>query len=142
MSNVICLVNPQNGSWVLFTKSQKFTISRFVISRFECTYSARHFLWVWVPGSTLLLGNLFPCLWSRGFCPGLFLNKLTLLLNGLVLKSPLLFGPGLAMVVSGLKNWIYFQYYPKNFEILFVGLVMVKMMCLQILLVVYLQVVR
>ena len=38
LSNVICLVNPQNGSWVLFTKYiAKFTILRFVISRFECT---------------------------------------------------------------------------------------------------------
>ena len=72
----------------------KFTILKFVISRFECTYSARYFLWVWVPGSTLLLGNLFPGLRSRGFCPGLFRNKFTLLLLGLVLKSPLLFGPG------------------------------------------------
>ena len=72
----------------------KFTILRFVISRLECTYSARYFLWVWVPGSTLLLGNLFPGLRSRGFCPGLFRNRFTLLLLGLVLKSPLLFGPG------------------------------------------------
>ena len=30
ISNIICLVNPPNGSWVLFT------ISRFVISKFEC----------------------------------------------------------------------------------------------------------
>ena len=36
ISNVICLVNPQNESWILFTICiAKFTISRFVISRFE-----------------------------------------------------------------------------------------------------------
>ena len=28
-SNIICLINPKNGSWVLFT------ISKFIISRFE-----------------------------------------------------------------------------------------------------------
>ena len=37
ISNLICSVNPQNMSWVLFT------ISRFVISRFECTrYCKKH----------------------------------------------------------------------------------------------------
>ena len=95
ISNVIYLVNLQNGSWVLFTISWN---SLYWGSLYQglsvSTYSARYFLWVWVPGSTLLLGNLFPGLRSRGFCPGLFRNKFTLLLLGLVLKSPLLFGPG------------------------------------------------
>ena len=37
ISNVICLVNPQNRSWFLFTHYiKKFTISRLVISRIEC----------------------------------------------------------------------------------------------------------
>ena len=35
----MCIVNPQNGSWVLFTNITKFTIFRFVIPRFECTCS-------------------------------------------------------------------------------------------------------
>ena len=38
ISYVIGLVNPQNGSWVLFTISRSSLYWGFVISRFECTY--------------------------------------------------------------------------------------------------------
>ena len=37
ISNVICLVNPHNGSWILFTILQNSLFLGFILSRFVCT---------------------------------------------------------------------------------------------------------